>query len=62
MFRRKHWNIYTLYSPNRNRIDKDKELQELQVTRVDKDGEEFTKHICYILQFTDSARFMASSL
>ena len=32
------------------------------VTRTDKDGEEIVKIIPYILQFTDSARFMASSL
>ena len=33
-----------------------------EVTRIDKNGEEITKHISYILQFIDSARFMASSL
>ena len=33
-----------------------------EVTRIDKNGEEFTKNISYILQFIDSARFMASSL
>ena len=33
-----------------------------EVTRIDKNGEEFTKNISYILQFTDSARSMASSL
>ena len=31
-------------------------------TRTDKNGEEITKNISYILQFTDRARFMASSL
>ena len=35
---------------------------EKEVTRIDKNGEEITKNICYILQFTDSARFMVSSL
>ena len=35
---------------------------EKEVTRIDKNGEEITKNICYILQFIDSARFMASSL
>ena len=35
---------------------------EEQVTRFDKNGEEFTKNISYILQSIDSARFMASSL
>ena len=34
---------------------------EKEVTRIDKNGEEITKNICYILQFIDSARFMASS-
>ena len=29
---------------------------------MDQNGEEITKNICYILQFVDSARFMASSL
>ena len=32
------------------------------VTRIDKNREEVTKNISYILQFIDSARFMASSL
>ena len=31
-----------------------------EVTRIDKNGEETTKNISYILQFIDSARFMAS--
>ena len=35
---------------------------EKEVTRIDKNGEKITKNIGYILQFTDSARFMASSL
>ena len=35
---------------------------ENKVTRIDKNREEITKHIFYILQFTDSARFIASSL
>ena len=33
-----------------------------EVTRVDKNGEEITKKKFYILQFIDSARFMANSL
>ena len=37
-------------------------LIEKEVTRIDKSGEEITKNISYILQFIDSARFMASSL
>ena len=35
---------------------------EKEVTRIDKNGEEVIKNILYILQFNDSARFMASSL
>ena len=35
---------------------------EKEVTRIDKNGEKITKNISYILQFIDSARFMASSL
>ena len=35
---------------------------EKEVTRIDKNGEQITKNISYILQFIDSARFMASSL
>ena len=31
-------------------------------TRIDKNGEEITRNISYILQFIDSTRFMASSL
>ena len=37
-------------------------LIEKEIWRIDKNGEEFTKHISYILQFIDSARFMASFL
>ena len=33
---------------------------EREATRNDKNGEEVTKNISYILQFVDSARFMAS--
>ena len=35
---------------------------EKEVTRIDKNGEEITKTISYILQFIDSARFMATLL
>ena len=35
---------------------------EKEVTTSDNSVEEITKNICYILQFIDSARFMASSL
>ena len=35
---------------------------EKEVSRIDKNGEEITKNVSYILQFIDSARFMASSL
>ena len=35
---------------------------EKEVTRIDKNGEEITKNISYMLKFIDSARFMASSL
>ena len=35
---------------------------EKEDTRIDKNGEEVTKSISYILQFIDSARFMASTL
>ena len=33
-----------------------------EVTRIDKDGEETTKDISFILQFIDRARFMTNSL
>ena len=33
-----------------------------EVIRIDKNGEEITKNISYILQIIDSAKFMASSL
>ena len=33
-----------------------------EVTKNDKNGDEITKSISYILQFIDSERFMASSL
>ena len=52
MLRRKHWKLYNhLYSSNGR-----------EVTRNDKNGEEITKNISYILQFSDCARFMTSSL
>ena len=35
---------------------------EKQTTRIDKNKEEITKSVSYILQFMYSARFMASSL
>ena len=35
---------------------------EREVTRTDKNGEEITKNIYYILQFIDSARFMVRFL
>ena len=34
---------------------------EKEVTRIDKNGEDITKNISYMLQFIESARFMASS-
>ena len=35
---------------------------EKEDTRIDKNGEEITRNTSHILQFIDSARFMASSL
>ena len=35
---------------------------EKKAARIDRNGKEITKHISYILQFIDSARFMANSL
>ena len=35
---------------------------EKEVTRSDKDAEEISRNISYLLQFIDSTRFMASSL
>ena len=35
---------------------------EKEVARIDKNGEEITKNMSYILRFFDSARFMASLL
>ena len=34
---------------------------EVTVTRIEENGEEITKNICYMLQFIDGARFMPSS-
>ena len=51
MFRRKHWKIHNLIVP----IEK-------EVTKTDKNGDKVTINISYILQFIDSARFVASSL
>ena len=36
--------------------------KEKEVTTIDKNGEEITKNISHVLQFIDSARFIASSL
>ena len=35
---------------------------EKEVTRIDKNGEEITKNMSYILQFIDTTKFMTSSL
>ena len=35
---------------------------EKEATRIDKNEDEITKNIFYLLQFIDSARFLASSL
>ena len=35
-------------------------IEKKEVTRIAEDGEEIAKNICYILQFIDSVRFMAS--
>ena len=51
MFRRKHWGIHNLYCTNRKKG-----------TKIDKNGEEVTKNITYILQFIDSTRLIWSSL
>ena len=37
-------------------------IEKEEVTRIDKNGEEIIENISYMLQFIDSARFMASSL
>ena len=37
-------------------------LIEKEVTRIDKNGEEITKNISYMLEFIDNARFMVSLL
>ena len=46
-----NWKIYNLYCS-----------KEKEVTRINKNGKEITQNISYILQFINSARFMASSL
>ena len=51
LFRRKYWKIHNLYSSNKK-----------EVAESDTNGEEVTKNISHIIQFIDSARFMASSL
>ena len=48
---RKYWKIHNFYSFNKK-----------EVIRIDKNGEEITKNISYILQFIDSTRFMPKSL
>ena len=53
LFRRKYWTekYMTCTVPIKK-----------EVTRIDKDGEETTKDIFFILQFIDRARFMTNSL
>ena len=53
VFNRKYRNSYNLYSSKRKKKKKKK---------IDEKGEEVIKNIYYIFHFTDSARFMASSL
>ena len=55
VFNRKYRNSYNLYSSNRKKKKKKKK-------KIDEKGEEVIKNIYYIFHFTDSARFMASSL
>ena len=38
------------------------QFQKKEIIGVDKNGEEIGKNISYMLQFTDSERFMVSSL
>ena len=38
------------------------QFQKKEIIGVDKNGEEIAKNISYMLQFTDSERFMVSSL
>ena len=52
MLRRKHWKLYNHFYSTNGR----------EVTRNDRNGEEITKNISHILQFSDCARFMTSSL
>ena len=49
-FRRKYSKIHNFYSLNREKV-----------TRIDKNGEKIVKNVSYMLQCTDSARFMANS-
>ena len=61
MFRGKHWKYITFAIPI------EKKLQELietmgETLKKKKNGRNIAKNISYILQFIDSASFMASSL
>ena len=49
MLKRKYWKIHNLST-------------EKEVREIAKNGEEVTKNISYILQFTESGKFIASSL
>ena len=51
MIRRKHRKIHNVYSSNKK-----------EVTGIVNNGEEITKNVSFILQFSDSRRLMASSL
>ena len=52
-----HGKVWWILKRGRNEVPIEK-----KVTRIDKNGEENIKNIYYLLQFIDSARFMASSL
>ena len=52
-----HGKVWWILKRGRNEVPIEK-----KVTRIDKNGEKNIKNIYYLLQFIDSARFMASSL
>ena len=53
------WERVTCFGENTEKYINFTVPVEKEVTRIDKNGEEITKTICYILQFIDSQKLMA---
>ena len=62
MFRGKHWKYITFAIPIEKKLQELIETMGETLKKKKKNGGNISKNISYILQFIDSASFMASSL